>query len=65
MGGAVSAPVTALRNALRLVPQLDDSGQGLGEYGLILGLVAVVCIAAVTFLSGSIQGILSNLGSSI
>ncbi|HEY0393916.1 MAG TPA: hypothetical protein VGD01_05430 [Candidatus Elarobacter sp.] len=43
----------------------DDAGQGLAEYGLILGLVAVLSIAAVTFLSGKIQGLLSNVGSSI
>lgn len=43
----------------------DDRGQGMAEYGLILGLVAVVCIAAVLFLSGRLQSLLSNLGSSI
>jgi pilus assembly protein Flp/PilA len=43
----------------------DDSGQGLAEYGLILGLIAVTCIAAVGFLSGKIQGVLNNVGSSI
>jgi pilus assembly protein Flp/PilA len=43
----------------------DDSGQGLAEYGLILGLIAVLCIAAVLFLSGNIQNLLSNVGSSI
>ena len=43
----------------------DEQGQGLAEYGLILGLVAVLCIAAVLFLSGNIKGILSNVGSSI
>jgi pilus assembly protein Flp/PilA len=43
----------------------DESGQGLAEYGLILGLVAILCIAAVLFLSGNIKGILSNVGSSI
>lgn len=65
MGGAVPAPIVTLRYTLKRVPVRDDSGQGLAEYGLILGLVAIVCIVAVTFLSGSIQGILSNLGSSI
>jgi pilus assembly protein Flp/PilA len=65
MTGAVQAPVTTPRNALRRVPLRDDSGQGLAEYGLILGLIAILCIVAVTFLSGSIRGILSNLGSSI
>ncbi len=43
----------------------DESGQGLAEYGLILGLVAVLCITAVVFLSGKVQGLLSNVGSSI
>jgi pilus assembly protein Flp/PilA len=43
----------------------DDDGQGLAEYGLILGLIAVLCIAAVLFLSGNIQSLLSNVGSSI
>lgn len=43
----------------------DDSGQGLAEYGLILGLVAILCIAAVLLLSGNIKGVLSNVGSSI
>jgi pilus assembly protein Flp/PilA len=44
---------------------VDESGQGLAEYGLILGLIAVICVLAVTFLSGQIQGLLSNVGSSI
>jgi pilus assembly protein Flp/PilA len=43
----------------------DESGQGLAEYGLILGLVAVLCIAAVLLLGGKIQGVLNNVGSSI
>ena len=43
----------------------DDDGQGLAEYGLILGLIAILCIVAVLFLSGNLQGLLSNVGSSI
>jgi pilus assembly protein Flp/PilA len=43
----------------------DDAGQGLAEYGLILGLIAVVCVGAVVFLSGKIQSILSTVGSGI
>lgn len=43
----------------------DDSGQGLAEYGLILGFIAVFCVAALIFLSGKIQAMLSNIGSSI
>jgi pilus assembly protein Flp/PilA len=43
----------------------DERGQGLAEYGLILGLIAILCIAAVLFFSGNLQGLLSNAGSSI
>ena len=43
----------------------DDAGQGLAEYGLVLGLIAVLCIGAVLFLKGQISGLLSNVGSSI
>ena len=38
----------------------DEEGQGLAEYGLILALVAVVCVGALTALSG---GINTTLGS--
>ena len=40
--------------------QSTDEGQGLAEYGLILALIAVVCIGALTALGG---GISSTLGS--
>ncbi|HEY1168144.1 MAG TPA: hypothetical protein VGE81_04050 [Candidatus Limnocylindrales bacterium] len=40
-------------------------GQGLAEYALILALIAVLCIAAVLFLGGQIQIILSNVGNKI
>ena len=43
----------------------DERGQGLAEYALILALIAVLAIAAVTFLGGSINSILSNVGNSI
>ena len=43
----------------------DDRGQGLAEYALILALIAVLAIAAVTFLGGQINGILSSVGNSI
>jgi Flp pilus assembly pilin Flp len=38
----------------------DDRGQGLGEYALILGFVAVLCIGAVVFLG---QQLLANYQS--
>lgn len=52
-------------NRMFLAVLHDDRGQGLAEYGLILGLIAVLCIVAVLFLSGQIQAILSTVGNSI
>jgi pilus assembly protein Flp/PilA len=42
-----------------------ERGQGLAEYALILALIAVLAIAAVTFLGGQINSILSTVGNSI
>ena len=43
----------------------DEEGQGLAEYALILALIAIVVIAAVIFLGGQINTIMSNVGTSI
>ena len=42
-----------------------EKGQGLAEYALILVLVAIVCVAALIFLGGEINTVLSNVGSVI
>ena len=44
---------------------VDERGQGMAEYGLILGLIAILVIVTVLFLSGNIQGLMSNAGNSI
>lgn len=43
----------------------DDEGQGLAEYALILVLVAIVCVAALIFLGGSINNVLNCVASNI
>jgi pilus assembly protein Flp/PilA len=43
----------------------DEEGQGLAEYGLILALIAVVCIAALTLLGGNIATQLNKLATTI
>jgi len=42
-----------------------ERGQGLVEYGLILALIAIVAIAALTFLGAQVSGILGEIGQSV
>jgi len=43
----------------------DEDGASLVEYGLLLSLVAVVCIVAISTLGSSISTMFSNLASVI
>ena len=45
--------------------KLDDEGQGLAEYALILALIAIVAIVALIFLGAQISGIISTVGESL
>jgi pilus assembly protein Flp/PilA len=42
-----------------------EEGQALVEYALIIGLIAVAAIAALGFVSGKIQDILSAIGNAL
>jgi Flp pilus assembly pilin Flp len=52
--------LSAARSFLR-----GEAGQGLAEYALILALIAVFAIAAITFMGGSINQMLSDLGNAM
>lgn len=43
----------------------DEEGQGMVEYGLIIGLIAVVVIAALTVLGGKIKTMFENVGDNL
>ncbi len=43
----------------------DDDGQGLAEYGMILGLIAVICYAAVALLGTNISTALANVAADL
>jgi Flp pilus assembly pilin Flp len=43
----------------------DEEGQGLAEYALILFFIAVVAIAALTFLGSDISSLLSQVANSL
>lgn len=47
------------------IPRRREEGQTLVEYALILVLIAVVVIAVVTTLGGTIRSVFSNVASSI
>jgi pilus assembly protein Flp/PilA len=42
-----------------------EDGQALVEYGLILALVAVVCVAALTALGTGVEGILTDISAEL
>jgi len=50
-----------------LLPRLrvDERGQGLVEYGLIIGLVSIALIAGLGLLTGSLQSVYSSITGSL
>ncbi|HET7602357.1 MAG TPA: hypothetical protein VFK36_05020 [Gemmatimonadales bacterium] len=45
--------------------RVQTRAQGLGEYALILALIAIVAILALTFLGGRVSSMLSTVGSAL
>ena len=43
----------------------DEGGQGLPEYALILGLIAVVAIVSLAFLGNTVNDMMSYIGATI
>ena len=43
----------------------EEEGQGLTEYALILALIAIIAIAALSFLGGKVTSALSTVGNGI
>ena len=42
----------------------DDGGQGLGEYAVLLGFIAVLCIAAVAFIGTQLMSRYQDISTS-
>jgi pilus assembly protein Flp/PilA len=62
-GGEAGMGLEQLRKLWTWVRQ--QSGQGLAEYALILGLIAIVSILALIFLGSQISDKLSVIGNSM
>lgn len=43
----------------------DEDGQGMVEYGLIVGLIAIVVIGALTVLGDRINGMFTEAGNAL
>ena len=43
----------------------DEEGASLAEYGLLLALIAVVCIAAIALVGTQVSGMFSTVSGSI
>ncbi len=54
----------ALIQWIQDAPRVEE-GQGLVEYSLIIGLVAVICVAALTVMGGQAAALLSGLGNAL
>ncbi|MNL32346.1 Flp/Fap pilin component [compost metagenome] len=43
----------------------EEEGQALTEYGLIMGLIAVVCVGALTTMGGKINTLLGTINGKL
>jgi pilus assembly protein Flp/PilA len=43
----------------------DEKGQALAEYGLILALIAVICVAALGLLGTNVMGTLTTIAGAL
>ena len=43
----------------------DEQGAALVEYGILVGLIAVVCIGAVKALGATVDGVFTNINATL
>lgn len=57
--------VTTLANYLRARLGLNESGQDLLEYALLVALIALVCVGVVTAAGDNVKTIFTNIGGAL
>ncbi|HEY1168143.1 MAG TPA: hypothetical protein VGE81_04045 [Candidatus Limnocylindrales bacterium] len=60
--GASAGRLGAVRGSL---PSLEETGQGLIEYGLILVVMAFVCVVSLLFFGDQLSTLLSLIASAV
>jgi Flp pilus assembly pilin Flp len=55
----------AVRNPLDGRGRRPETGQGVIEYGLILSIMAIVCIVSLVFFSDQLSSLLSLIASAV
>lgn len=53
-----------LNMLLRFVPK-DQRGQDLAEYGMLIGVIALVVLGAVTILGGSLDAVFTAIAGAV
>jgi pilus assembly protein Flp/PilA len=43
----------------------DEQGAALVEYGLLVGLIAVICVVAITLLGGKVSNAFSSIAAAL
>jgi len=60
------AMLDRISQALAMLARLErESGQALAEYGLLLALIAMVCVLAVTALGLAVSGIFGGINGAL
>jgi pilus assembly protein Flp/PilA len=68
LSGELPAVIKYLNTVRRFLTRLaagKEQGATLAEYGLLLALIAVICIAAISLLGNQISSMFSTLSTSV
>jgi pilus assembly protein Flp/PilA len=57
--------ISLMQALVARVQTRDESGQALVEYGLLVGLIAVICVVAVTALGVNVAAMLQSVADAL